>query len=77
MFEVWIDQELCTGVGTCVDVCPTVFALGQDGLAYVRTAEGLQARGRVDGAYAGELIDAVEECPQECIFIEVVDSPAR
>lgn len=73
MFSVWIDQDLCAGVGTCIDRCPTVFELGRDGLAYVRTVEGLRAEGLVDAGYADELADAVEDCPQECIFVEVVD----
>lgn len=74
MFTVWIDQDLCTGVGTCVDRCPAVFELGRDGLAYVRTAEGLAAAGSVDESLAEELTDAVEDCPQECIFVEVRDT---
>jgi ferredoxin len=74
MFSVWIDQDLCTGIGTCVDRCPTLFELGRDGLAYVRTSEGPRAGGLVDAGYADELADAVEDCPQECIFVEVADS---
>ncbi len=73
MFSVWIDHDLCTGVGTCVDRCPAVFELGRDGLAYVRTAEGPQASGLVDPSLVDALVEAVEDCPQECIFVEVVN----
>ena len=43
--EVWIDQDLCTGDGICVQYAPEVFELDIDGLAYVkgdgrRTAPG-------------------------------------
>jgi ferredoxin len=76
VFSVWIDQDLCTGVGTCVDRCPSLFELGRDGLAYVRTAEGLRAGGIVDAGYADELAEAVEDCPQECIFVDVSESDA-
>ncbi len=34
-FRVWIDQDLCTGDGLCVDVVPEVFTLLEDGIAYV------------------------------------------
>ena len=33
--KVWIDQDLCTGDGICVEIAPDVFALLDDGLAYV------------------------------------------
>jgi len=32
---VWIDQDLCTGDGLCVDHCPEVFVQLDDGIAYV------------------------------------------
>ena len=34
--KVWIDQDLCTGDGLCEEICPDVFTLLDDGLAYVR-----------------------------------------
>ena len=33
--RVWIDQDLCTGDGLCVDHCPDVFTQLEDGIAYV------------------------------------------
>ena len=32
---VWIDQDLCTGDGLCVDHCPDVFVQLEDVIAYV------------------------------------------
>jgi ferredoxin len=32
---VWIDQDLCTGDGLCVDHCPDAFVQLEDGIAYV------------------------------------------
>ena len=32
---MWIDQDLCTGDGLCVDHCPDVFVQLEDGIAYV------------------------------------------
>ena len=77
--RVWIDQDLCTGDGLCVDHCPEVFVLLEDGISYVHDAEGTRndpggADGVVDvGArWDRAVIDAAEDCPGECIFIELV-----
>jgi ferredoxin len=76
--KVWIDQDLCTGDGICEEIAPDVFTLLDDGLAYVRqNGKTLSDPGGVDGLanVPGNLEDAVieaaEECPGECIFIEV------
>jgi len=76
--KVWIDQDLCTGDGLCEEIAPDVFTLLDDGLAYVKEsgkvfsdpggAEGLAA---VPGGLDEAVIEAAEECPGECIFIEV------
>lgn len=34
--KVWIDQDLCTGDGICAEICPKIFEMHDDGLAYVR-----------------------------------------
>jgi ferredoxin len=36
--RVWIDQDLCTGDGLCVDHCHDVFTQLEDGIAYVTEA---------------------------------------
>jgi ferredoxin len=33
---VWIDQDCCTGAGLCVDHCPDLFVVLDDGIGYVR-----------------------------------------
>ena len=75
--RVWIDQDLCTGDGLCEEICPQVFTLLEDGLAYVKDGDGPHHDpGGADGIVEvpPELEDAVreaaEECPGECIFIE-------
>ncbi|MEX0768102.1 MAG: ferredoxin, partial [Microthrixaceae bacterium] len=37
--KVWIDQDLCTGDGLCEEISPAVFALLDDGLAYVKEGD--------------------------------------
>jgi len=75
--KVWIDQDLCTGDGLCEEICPSVFTLLDDGLAYVK--EGADVRNAPGGAEGlavvpdgmeDAVIEASEECPGECIFIE-------
>lgn len=75
--KVWIDQDLCTGDGLCVDHCPEVFLLLEDGIAYVRDGEVVYNNpGMSDGlahvpsGRERDVVHAAEDCPGECIFIE-------
>jgi ferredoxin len=75
--KVWIDQDLCTGDGLCEEICPEVFTLLDDGLAYVKQDDKIMndpggAQGTVAVAPGKEdaVTEAAEECPGECIFIE-------
>ena len=38
--RVWVDQDLCTGDGLCVQYAPEVFEFDVDGLAYVKDPAG-------------------------------------
>jgi ferredoxin len=86
--KVWIDQDLCTGDGICAEICPKIFEMHDDGLAYVKEehwksiagpdggkgdpalkmAKGMAA---VSEEEAEAVIESAEECPGECIFIEI------
>jgi ferredoxin len=79
--RVWIDQDLCTGDGLCVDHCHDVFVQLEDGIAYVADAGGAMNDPGGSGSLAPiperhvlDVIHAAESCPGECIFIEV-DAP--
>ncbi|KUL27969.1 ferredoxin [Actinoplanes awajinensis] len=72
--QVWIDQDLCTGDGLCVQYAPEVFELDIDGLAYVKddTGELLQTTGVRAGVPRHlllEVIDSAKECPGDCIHV--------
>ena len=88
-FKVWIDQDLCTGDGICEEITPALFSGHDDGLWYVkekgwpdiynggpkdapvyRMAEG---QASVPEDLLESAIESAEECPGECIFIEVLD----
>ena len=71
---VWVDQDLCTGDGLCVQYAPEVFEFDVDGLAYVKDATGaLQlapgSRVEVPSHLRLDVIDSARECPGECIHV--------
>ena len=73
--QVWIDQDCCTGAGLCVDHCPELFVVLEDGIGYVHV-DGLVITDATPTAvpvprrYEQAAIDAVERCPGECIYLE-------
>jgi ferredoxin len=72
--DVWVDQDLCTGDGLCVQYAPEVFEFDVDGLAYVKDDSGelkLAAGSRVEvpSHLRLEVIDAAKECPGDCIHV--------
>ncbi len=72
--HVWIEQDLCTGDGLCVQYAPEVFEFDIDGLAYVKDGSGalLAAPGaRVDVPenLRLDVISSAEECPGDCIHV--------
>ena len=78
---VWIDQELCTGDGLCVQYAPEVFEFDVDGLAYVKDEAGdlKQAVGErvaVPGNLRLDVIDSAKECPGNCIHVSRSDGVA-
>jgi ferredoxin len=74
--RVWIDQDLCTGDGLCEEIAPAVFALLDDGLAWVKEddlvlkAGGSAAKAQVLDGLEDAVAEAADECPGECIFLE-------
>jgi ferredoxin len=73
--RVWIDQDCCTGAGLCVDHCPELFIVLDDGIGYVHDGHTIIAgEDRVSlpvpHRYEQAAIDAVERCPGECIYVE-------
>ena len=72
--QVWIDQDCCTGAGLCVDRCPDLFIVLEDGIGYVRDGDavftGPDQVGAVPPRDERDAIDAAEHCPGECIYVE-------
>lgn len=75
--KVWIDQDLCTGDGLCEEICSPVFIIGDSGLAYVVEAGvtlddpgGSEQMAEVPKEHEEAVVEASEDCPGECIFVE-------
>jgi ferredoxin len=78
--KVWIDQDLCTGDGLCEEIAPSIFYGHSDGLFYVKEAGSetpsepthvMTQSVAVPSSLVESTIEAAEECPGECIFLEV------
>ena len=78
--KVWIDQDLCTGDGLCEEIAPDVFALLDDGLAYVKDGDKVLSDPGGPEAIApipdGQL-EAVIESAEEFATLKKGDKPVR
>ncbi len=73
--RLWIDQDCCTGAGLCVDRCPDLFIVLEDGIGYVRDGDVVltdPGHGSivVPPRHERDAIDAAEHCPGECIYLD-------
>jgi len=73
--RVWIDQKACVGNGVCVELSPEVFVLADDDLAYVIDGDRMLPTGEagvltVRADLEASVLDAAEECPAACIYVE-------
>ncbi len=57
-----VDRELCIGCALCEEICPEVFRLADDGIAYVLDDNPPHE------TYA-DIEDAVESCPVTAISV--------
>jgi ferredoxin len=77
--RVWIDQDCCTGAGLCVDHCPELFIVLEDGIGYVHGGAVISHPAHPSVAVPLRLVhaavDAAERCTGECIYLEA-DRPS-
>jgi ferredoxin len=57
MHRIEIDRSLCSGFGSCVDMAPELFHLGDDGIAVALVEE----------SDAPAALDAARSCPMGAI----------
>ena len=60
MAKITIDENACVGCGLCVNMCETVFELGDDNIAKVKVNECADCN----------LHDIASQCPVNCITVE-------
>ena len=75
VMRVWIEQRECVGNCVCEEVCPEVFYLADGDIAYVLDGDRVLPDGQagtLDVPYDLEerVLEAAEECPAGCIYIE-------
>jgi ferredoxin len=63
--KVQIDEDLCVGDGTCVEICPEIFEM-EDDVAVIKIDEEEEVPKKLEAACR----EAVESCPVEAIIIE-------
>ena len=59
MASITIDQELCTGCGLCVSICPESFEVGDDNMAIVKG----------DSCEGQDMNEVASQCPVEAIKV--------
>jgi ferredoxin len=68
--KVWIDQDLCTGDGLCTEICPSMFTMVGAVAQVVDQGKPILGMAAVPDMFLDQVLDAAEECPGECIFVE-------
>jgi ferredoxin len=59
MYQIVIDQSLCSGFGACAELAPDVIELGPDGIATLRVGTSADPR----------VLDAADSCPMGAITV--------
>jgi ferredoxin len=59
--KIRVDRDLCTGVGNCVALAPSVFKLDKANKAVILDPGSVSDE---------DLMDAAESCPENAIIIE-------
>ena len=71
--KVWIDQDACIGNGICAELAGEVFIFDGD-LAHLRDGDrvltGRDATLTVRAGLEDAVLEAAEECPAGCIYLE-------
>lgn len=58
-----VNENLCIGCGACVAICPEVFALNDEGLAYI-----IAENNNVNPQHEESALEALSCCPTDAIL---------
>lgn len=61
--KAYVDKEACIGCELCVEICPEIFEMEDDGLAVAKDSE-------IPEDLLGDAQEAEESCPTDAITIE-------
>ncbi|MHC4571120.1 MAG: ferredoxin [Planctomycetota bacterium] len=61
--KVRLNPDLCSGSGLCVDTCPEVFELNDEGVSKVKMEQ-------IPTEYQQSCKEAADNCPTEAISLE-------
>jgi len=61
--KVYVDKELCTGSGVCIETCPKVFELNDQGATVAKTEQ-------VPSELEQTCRETAENCPSGAIKVE-------
>jgi ferredoxin len=64
--KVRVDEDLCIGDETCVEICPEIFEMNEEGLAVTKIGDDEAVPESLEAACR----EAAESCPAEAIIIE-------
>jgi len=64
--RVTVDEDLCVGDETCVDICPAIFEMDEEGLAITKIGPDEDVPEELEALCR----EAAEACPAEAIIIE-------
>jgi ferredoxin len=59
MYRIEIDRSLCSGFGSCAELAPDVFEVGDDGIASIRVGESPDEN----------VLEAAAACPMGAIAV--------
>ncbi len=68
-YRVEMDRAMCISCGSCVDYCPQIWEMADDGLSSIKDSENEGDIQKKDIPELGCSVEAAEKCPVTCIHV--------